>query len=175
MSQQDHTEALLSTCRVFRFTSKFLPSLFTHHPLPTSHPSLPAPIQPSCGLTSMFILDLFSHTVLCQLPWTLLESDFWCQDSLGLISLSMGTAVRKAGWLHTSPYHKTLLGARTLPYLSCGAGADCHYIKAVIPALTVPCWPTLPDSSLSPSSAPVLHSRHGTVVMKTTGHMKAAP
>lgn len=123
----------------------------------------------------MFILDLFSHTVLCQLPWTLLESDFWCQDSLGLISLSMGTAVRKAGWLHTSPYHKTLLGARTLPYLSCGAGADCHYIKAVIPALTVPCWPTLPDSSLSPSSAPVLHSRHGTVVMKTTGHMKAAP
>lgn len=74
MSQQDHTEALLRASQAFSFPSKLLPFLFTHHPLPTlsplttcSHPAL------SCGLTSMLILNLFSHTVLCQLPQTALE------------------------------------------------------------------------------------------------------
>lgn len=77
MSRQDHTEALLSACQAFHFPSKLLPSLFTHHPLFTLSPlgtcSHPALSSSSCGLTSIFILNLFPHIVLCQLPWTALE------------------------------------------------------------------------------------------------------
>lgn len=51
--------------------------LFTHHPLLTLSPlgtcSHPALSLSSCGLTSIFILNLFPHIVLCQLPWTALE------------------------------------------------------------------------------------------------------
>lgn len=77
MSQQDHTEALLSACQAFSFPSKLLPFLFTHHPFPTlltlticSHPALSLS---SCGFTSMLILNLFFHTVLCQRPRTALD------------------------------------------------------------------------------------------------------
>lgn len=77
MSQQDHTEALLSACQAFSFPSKLLPFLFTHHPLPTLLPlttcSHPALSLSSYSLTSMLILNLFFHTVLCQLPRTVLE------------------------------------------------------------------------------------------------------
>lgn len=77
MSQQDHTETLLSACQAFSFPAKLLPLLFTHHLLPTLLPlttcSPPALSLSSCGLTSVFILNLFSHTMLCQLSWTTLE------------------------------------------------------------------------------------------------------
>lgn len=138
---------------------------------PIAARSRPAASLSSCGLTSVSVFkNVFSlpHVVPAapDHTWGVTFDD---ETPPGPSSPSVGPAWGKAGCLRAAPRHGTLLGAGTPPYLS--PRPRCRYIKAAFPAPAVPRRAArLPVGSFLCS-----HSLCGSLMMKTTGHMKAAP
>lgn len=179
---RNRTEAMPSAYQAFVFPSNFLPSLFTHHLLsalsPVTTRSRPTIGLSSCGLTTVSILNLFSlpHVVPAT-PDHTQGATFGAESPLARAApprarhgvkrdastrpLATGPSwepgpllylsLRPRGWL---PLHQSCL--------SSARGAS-------------PRRPAPPGSLLAPSSAPASRSLCGSLMMKTTGHMKAAP
>lgn len=171
-----------SAHQAFVFLSNLPPSVFTHCLLSTLSPitvrSHPATGLSSCGLTSVSILNLFSlPRVVLTAPDHTQGVSFGAETPPGPSRLSVGTAWGKAGCLHASPHRRTLLGAGPPPYLSRQPRGllPLHQSRLSSARGAVPRRPAPPGSPSAPSSAPASHSFCGSLMMKTTGHMKAAP
>lgn len=87
----------------------------------------------------------------------------------GLISRFVGTSWGTAGCLHASPPHGTLLRAGTPLYLSPQPQGWLPLHQSCPWCLTVLAW--LPIGSFAPAS----RSLCGSLMMKTSGHMKVTP